>query len=89
MIIKEHQSTKTSGQTVKIDCSKEFELTKANLQTRKFTVDNRDERYEKLVVVNIQHGRQRQRIQRISSYNNKENLKIDPFNILDNHLEIG
>ena len=35
-----------------MDCSEEFELTKADLQARKFTVANRDERYEKLVVVN-------------------------------------
>ena len=41
------------------------------------------------MVVNTQYGRQRQRNQRILSYNNRENLKIDPFNILNNHLEIG
>ena len=34
-------------------------------------------------------SKQRQRIQRSSSYNKKGNLKIDPFKILDNHLEIG
>ena len=44
---------------------------------------------EKHMFVNTQHGKQRQRIQRISSYNNRENLKIDPFKILENHLETG
>ena len=59
---------KNQRQNCKIDCSKEFELTKTDFQVRKFTEANRDERYEKYVVVNTQHIRQRQRI---SSYNSR------------------